>query len=42
MLLLLWERLRLDLLIEALERVGAPGFAPVLLREVQERHHVVA
>jgi len=30
-----------DLLVEALERFGAPHLAPVLLREVQERQHVV-
>jgi len=31
-----------DLLVQALERVGAPDLAPVLLGEVQERQHVVA
>ena len=31
-----------DLLVQALERVGAPDLAPVLLREVQERQHVVS
>jgi hypothetical protein len=31
----------LDLLVQALQRVGAPDLAPVLLREVQERQHVV-
>ena len=31
----------LDLLVEALERVGAPDLAPVLLGEVQERQHIV-
>ena len=35
------DRAPFDLLVEALERVGAPDAAPVLLREVQERQHVV-
>ena len=32
----------LDLLVEPLERFGAPDLAPVLLRKVKERQHVVA
>lgn len=31
-----------DPFVQALERVGAPDLAPVLLEEVQERQHVVA
>jgi hypothetical protein len=31
-----------DFLVQPFERVGAPHLAPVLLREVQERQHVVA
>jgi hypothetical protein len=31
----------LDLLVEPLERVGAPDLAPVLLREVEEGQHVI-
>jgi hypothetical protein len=32
----------LDFLVQPLERVGAPELAPVLLREVEERQHVVS
>jgi transposase len=39
--LLLRRSLRPDFLVEPLEWIGAPDLAPVLLREVQERQHVV-